>query len=30
MKPLSGYGEATAKVGRTYAQWARDHVEDFR
>ncbi|MFD1146957.1 SDR family oxidoreductase [Saccharothrix hoggarensis] len=30
MKPLPGYGEATGKDGRTYAQWARDHVEDFR
>ncbi|GAB2739730.1 NAD(P)H-binding protein [Amycolatopsis magusensis] len=30
MKPLPGYGEATGKTGRTYAQWARDHVEDFR
>lgn len=30
MKPLPGYGEATGKAGRTYAQWARDHVEDFR
>jgi uncharacterized protein YbjT (DUF2867 family) len=30
MKPLPGYGEATGKAGRTYAQWARDHVADFR
>lgn len=30
MKPLPGYGEATGRTGRTYAQWARDHVEDFR
>ncbi|WP_307868539.1 SDR family oxidoreductase [Umezawaea beigongshangensis] len=30
MKPLPGYGEATGKAGRTYAQWARDHVEAFR
>ena len=30
MKPLPGFGEATGKAGRTYAQWARDHVSDFR
>ena len=30
MTPLPGYGEATDKAGRTYAQWARDHAEDFR
>lgn len=30
MKPLPGFGLATGKTGRTYAEWARDHVEDFR
>ncbi|GGU72583.1 SDR family oxidoreductase [Lentzea flava] len=30
MKPLPGFGLATGKPGRTYAEWARDHVEDFR
>ncbi|MCE7002269.1 hypothetical protein LWC34_05415 [Kibdelosporangium philippinense] len=30
MKPLPDFGLATGKTGRTYAVWARDHVEDFR
>lgn len=30
MKPLPGFAMATGRTGRTYAEWARDHVEDFR
>lgn len=30
MKPWPGVQEATGRPARTYAEWARDHVEDFR
>jgi uncharacterized protein YbjT (DUF2867 family) len=30
MKPWPGVQDATGRPARTYAEWARDHVEDFR
>ncbi|WP_328993817.1 NAD(P)H-binding protein [Kribbella sp. NBC_01245] len=30
LKPWPGVRDATGKPGRTFAEWARDHVEDFR
>jgi uncharacterized protein YbjT (DUF2867 family) len=30
MKPLPDFTLATGRTGRTFAEWARDHVADFR
>ncbi|GAA2417776.1 NAD(P)H-binding protein [Streptomyces glaucosporus] len=30
LRPWPGVEQATGRPARTYAQWARDHVEDFR